>query len=395
VDLLDLLLLAAVIGFAVSGYRQGFVVGVLSLVGFVGGALLGAQLAPPLARAFGATGSAGRAPGFGLLAVIAFAVVGQVAAATVGALLRSRLTWRPLREVDAVAGALISAVSVLLVAWGLARVATRTDLAGVQRQVRDSVVLARVDALVPGGADHLLASVLRLVDATGFPQVFPGLGAERIVPAAPPDEAVLRLPGVRAAYPSVVRVTGAAPSCGTSVEGSGFLYAAERVMTNAHVVAGVPAPVVHTTDGRTLPATVVLFDPEEDIAVLRVPGISGRALSFAAPVAAGASGAVVGYPENGPFTAVASRVRSVAPVKGPDVYQRSYVTREIQSLFARVRPGNSGGPLIGKDGNVDGVVFAASVDDGSEGFALSAKEVAPSAAKGRQATAPVSTQGCD
>ncbi len=394
-DLLDLLLVLATLGFALSGYRQGFVVGVLSLVGFVGGALLGAQLAPPLARTLGVTGGDGRAPGFGLIAVVAFAVLGQVVAATLGALLRSRLTWRPLRALDSVAGALVSAVSVLLVAWGLSHVVVRTDLGGIKRQVRDSEVLQRVDAVVPGGADRLLAALLSLVDSTGFPTVFPGLGAETIVPAARPDESVLRLPGVRGAQPSVVKVTGSAPSCDRRVEGSGFLYAPERVMTNAHVVAGVTNPVVAVSDGRRLPATVVLYDPRRDIAVLRVPGIGGRPLALGSPVAAGASGAVAGYPQDGPFTAVPSRVRSRQPVRGPDIYQSATVVRDVYVLFARVLPGNSGGPLLDPSGAVDGVVFAASTEDPQTGYALTASEVASDAAAGRSAAAGVSTQGCD
>lgn len=395
-DLLDLLLVLATLGFALSGYRQGFVVGLLSLVGFVGGALLGAQLAPPLARALGLTEGSGRAPGFGLVAVVVGAVLGQVLAAAVGSVVRSRLTWRPLRAADSVAGGLISAVSALLVAWGLSHVVVRTDLGEVKRQVRDSVVLRQVDALVPSGADTLLAAVLRLVNSTGFPQVFPGLGAETIVPAAPPDEAVLALPGVRAASPEVVKVTGSAPDCGRRVEGSGFLYASERVMTNAHVVAGVRAPEVTVPDGRRLPATVVLYDPSTDVAVLRVPGIRGRALAFSGDVKVGASGAVAGYPLDGPFTAVPSRVRSRRDVRGPDIYSSSTVTRDVYVLFAKVLPGNSGGPLLGPSGTVDGVVFAASTQDrDATGYALTAAQVAADAATGRSATAGVSTQGCD
>lgn len=394
-DLLDLLLLLATLSFALSGYRQGFVVGVLSLVGFVGGALLGAQLAAPLARLFGVTSAGGRAPGFGLLAVVVGAIIGQVLAATVGSLVRSRLTWRPLRAVDSVAGALVSAVSVLLVAWGLSRVAVRTNLEAVKHQVRDSAVLERVDAVVPAGADRLLAALLRLVDSTGFPQVFPGLGAERIVPVAKPDESVLRLPGVRAAQPSVLKITGAAPSCDRRVEGSGFLYAPERVMTNAHVVAGVSDPQVLVPDGRALPATVVLYDPQRDIAVLRVPGIGGKPLRFTDPVGAGASGAVAGYPLDGPFTAVPSRVRTREEIRGPDIYQDRTVTREAYVLFAAVKPGNSGGPLLAPSGGVDGVVFAASTEDANTGYALTAAEVASDAAAGQSAAARVSSQSCD
>jgi len=400
VDALDLVLLVAVIGFAVSGYRQGFVVGVLSLVGFVGGGLLGAQLAPPLARGLGLTADGGRAPGFGLIAVVAFAVVGQVVTAAVGAFLRRRLVWHPLRALDSAAGALVSVVSVLLVAWGLARVVVQTDLDTVKRQVRDSRVLNAVDALVPTTADQLLASLLRLVDSTGFPKVFSGLDGERIVPAAPPDPAVLGLPGVRAASASIVKVTGSAPSCSRRVEGTGFLYAPERVMTNAHVVAGVARPQVQVgapgATARVLDATVVLYDPQRDLAVLRVPGIGGRPLVLDdAPESAGADGAVAGYPQNGPFDARPARVRARQQIVGPDIYGSSQVRREVYVLYAVVRPGNSGGPFLDPQGRVDGVVFAASTQDPQTGYALTAAEVLPDARAGRTATGAVSTLGCD
>lgn len=393
--LLDVLLVAATLGFGVSGWRQGFVVGVLSLVGFVGGALVGAQLARPLAGVLGLTSEGGRAPGFGLVAIVVAAVLGQVAASAIGTLLRSRLIWQPLRAVDSLAGALTSAVSVLLVAWSLSQVVVRTDLDALKSQIRSSAVLHAVDTAVPGAARSLLAAVLRLANTSGFPQVFGGLAGDSITPAAPPDEAVLRLPGVRAAAPSVVKVVGSAPACSRRVEGSGFLYAPERVMTNAHVLAGVREPTVIAPDGRRLAATVVLYDPRRDVAVLQVPGIGGRPLRFSGAVTAGSGGAVAGYPQDGPFTAVPSRVRSRRDVRGPDIYFTGSVTRDVYVLFSRVLPGNSGGPLLGEKGTVDGVVFAASTDDAATGYALTAAEVRGDATAGGTATVPVSTQGCD
>lgn len=393
-DWLDLILLVAVVGFAVSGYRQGSVVGVLSLVGFVGGALLGAQIATPLARAFGVTGRGGESPGFGLITVVATAVIGQIIAAAIGARLRSRMTWRPLRALDSVAGALVSAISVLLVAWALGHVIVRTDHPEVRSQVTSSVILKRVDAIVPGGADSLLAALLRLVNQTGFPAVFPGLGIEQIVPVAAPDPAVLNLPGVKSAYPSIVKIKGAAPECDSMIEGSGFVFAADRVMTNAHVVAGVTHPVVSTPGGQVIKATVVLFDPLRDVAVLSVPGLKAPKLSFAGPLMAGASAAVAGYPNDKPFDARPARVRALRSAQNYDIYSTQTVTREEYSLFTQVRPGNSGGPLLDTAGHVDGVVFATSTDDPNTGYALSAKEVSGDAEAGQTAATAVSTQGC-
>jgi S1-C subfamily serine protease len=139
----------------------------------------------------------------------------------------------------------------------------------------------------------------------------------------------------------------------------------------------------------------VLYDPERDVAVLSVPGLGGTPLQFADPISRGQSAIVVGYPEDGPFLAVAARVRSVQNARGPDIYQNRQVTRQIYSLFAVVRPGNSGGPLLTPSGRVAGVVFAAAVDNARTGYALTAHEVAPDAAAGASATQAVSTQGCD
>jgi S1-C subfamily serine protease len=200
---------------------------------------------------------------------------------------------------------------------------------------------------------------------------------------------------VRVAEPAVVKIVGVANSCSRQLEGSGFVFANNRIMTNAHVVAGVLSPTVQTTDGRSLHARVVLFDPQRDLAVLQVPNLGVTPLEFDGPISRGQSTIVVGYPENGPFNAVAARVRSVQNARGPDIYQNQEVTRQIYALFSTIRPGNSGGPLLTPDGRVAGVVFAAAVDNGHTGYALTAHEVASDAARARTATSPVSTQGCD
>jgi len=197
------------------------------------------------------------------------------------------------------------------------------------------------------------------------------------------------------AEPDIVKITGVAPSCHRQLEGSGFLFAGEHVMTNAHVVAGVRSPSVLASDGKSYDATVVLYDPRRDVAVLYVPGFTRSPLGFAGVAKQGESAIVAGYPQNGPFRAVAARIRARQPAQGPDIYQTHQVTREIYAVYAVVRPGNSGGPLLAPDGRVYGVVFAASVDDPQTGYALTAGEVASDAAAGAGSTSAVSTQGCD
>jgi S1-C subfamily serine protease len=391
-DGLDVVLIVVCLGFGLSGYRQGFLVGVLSFAGFLGGGALGAKYANTLHSKLHLSIDPAL---FGLLAVVVLAVVGQLIATVIGASLRRELRWRPLRTLDSIGGGAVSVVAVLLVAWLVGTALAHSSPTGVSRQVRNSGVLRGVDRVMPAAARTWFGSFRRLLDQDGLPEVFGGIGPDNIVSVAPPNPKLARSHAVRLAEPDVVKITGVADSCSRQLEGSGFVFASDRVMTNAHVVAGVSSPTVQTTDGRTLHARVVLYDPERDVAVLLVPGLGGTPLTFAGPISRGRSSIVVGFPENGPFTAVAARVRSVQNARGPDIYQNRQVTRQIYALFSVVRPGNSGGPLLTTRGQVAGVVFAAAVDNAHTGYALSASEVAPDATRGASATATVSTQMCD
>jgi S1-C subfamily serine protease len=390
-DLLDVILLLAVIAFGISGYRQGFLVGAMSFIGFLGGAVLGAKLAPSISEALG---NGTRSPITGIVVVFLGAVLGQLVASAIAAALRTRIRWQPAQVVDSAGGAVVSGVSVLLVAWLMATAVNRSPYESLRRQVHGSGIIQGVDSVVPDSARQLFANFLRLVEQQGFPQVFSGLGGDTIVPTRPPDTALANSPVVQQVKGSILKVTGDAPSCSKSIEGSSFVFAPQRVMTNAHVVAGVPHPSVEV-DGRQLDATTVLFDPKRDIAVLYVPGLRATPLSFGPAVSAGANAIVIGYPENGPFTPVAARVRDRLNARGVDIYSRSSVTREIYGVRGQVLPGNSGGPLIDPSGRVLGVVFAAATDDPETGYALTAQEVAADATAGRTLTAGVSTQGCD
>jgi S1-C subfamily serine protease len=193
---------------------------------------------------------------------------------------------------------------------------------------------------------------------------------------------------------SVLKITGVAPSCARRIEGTGFVYAPDRIMTNAHVVAGVDRPRVEVGD-RQRAATVVLYDPDRDVAVLRVPDLDLRSLAFSAREADTDDDAiVVGYPEDGPFFVGPARVRDRMQIRGPDIYDRRTVTREVYSILGDVRSGNSGGPLLAPDGTVYGVIFAAAVDQPRTGFALTSAEVARDARAGRDATRQVATGDC-
>lgn len=391
-DVLDLILLLAALLFAVSGYRQGFVVGILSFVGFLGGGVLGAKAAPGLAD-------------FGLLAdlpplvvglgvVFLAAIVGQLIATIVGAAVRSRLTWKPARTVDAFGGSLVSVVALLLVAWLVGTAVASSPFPTLAGQVRNSVVLQKVDGVVPLAVERFFGSFRRLIDDRGFPEVFGGLAPTRVTDVDPPDPGLAQSPVVQAVRPSVLKVTGVAESCRRRIEGTGFVYAPERVMTNAHVVAGVTDPRVQVGEDE-LPARVVLFDPGRDVAVLAVPGLTRPPLAFAGQAEQGAGALVVGYPQNGPFRVDPARVRGTQRARGPDIYQQQTVVREIYALRGLVQPGNSGGPLVDESGRVYGVIFAAAADDPQTGYALTAAEVASSARAGAAATERADTRTCD
>src|SRR4051812_9574720 len=252
-DLLDLLLILACVGFAVSGYRQGFLIGVLSFLGFLGGGVLGAKYAPALHSAFGGHGDSAL---FGLLTVFIAATLGQLLATAFGIAVRRRITWHPARVVDSFGGAAVSVISVLLVAWLVGTALAHSALTGVARQVRHSAVLNHIDDVMPDTARTWFSSFRRLLDQNGFPQVFGAISPEHIVKVPPPDPRVANSKAVQLARPSVVKITGIAPSCRRQLEGSGFVYAQEHVLTNAHVVAGVRDPSVATVDGHSFTAHV-------------------------------------------------------------------------------------------------------------------------------------------
>jgi len=394
-DLLDLILIGVVAAFAVSGYRQGFIIGALSLAGFLGGAAFGLVIAPAIAQSI-VPGQAQQSL-IAIIIVFVAAMIGQFAASTVGAAMRDLVTWRSATIVDSAGGAAVSTLSVLVIAWLIGTSVANAPFPVIVNQVNNSAVLRAVDRMMPETARNWFSGFRRVVASGPFPQVFGGLGAEGVVAVQPPDAAVLDSRGLRRASASVVRVLGTAPSCSRRIEGSGFVFAPDHVMTNAHVVAGVTdGPDVYTETGRRLVAHVVLYDFQRDVAVLDVPGLNATPLPFAGVATTGDNAAVVGYPRDVPtVTAVAARIGGFQEARGPNIYQSAQVTREIYSIRAYVQPGNSGGPLLATGGGVYGVVFAAAVGQAEIGYALTAAEVAPDAQAARTATAEVSTQNCD
>lgn len=393
-NLVDVVIIGALAVFAWSGWRQGFVAGALSFVGFLGGGLLAAIYLPRIVTAVVGTGFM---PSVLIVTfVLGCAVAGQAVVGGVGRRLRSRITWRPARVVDHAGGAALNVLSLLVVLWIIASsIALLPDIA-LTREIRNSALLVTIDRAVPDPARNLFTGLRDAIDSSGVPRVFAGLGEYVGPEVAAPDEAVLRRPAVRSTWPSLLRVSGSARDCGTEVTGSGFVISSERVMTNAHVVAGVDKPFVAAPDGGSpLRGHVVYFDPELDVAVLAVPELTAPPLDFAgAPAQTGDAAVVAGYPGGGALDASAARIRGVLSARGEDIYGRAGVSREVYAFRGTVVGGNSGGPLLAPDGQVLGVVFASSLADPSIGYALTAAQVADAAYDSRFTAAPVDTGSC-
>ncbi|HET9758584.1 MAG TPA: MarP family serine protease [Nocardioidaceae bacterium] len=388
-NVLDWFLVVLVLAYAVSGYWQGFIAGAFATGGLLLGGLVGIWLAPKL------LGDAQPALWVSLAAlfvVLVCASFGQAILQYAGAKIRSTITWQPARALDAIGGAALSMAAVLVVAWALGVAVSGAKLPWASREVRDSAVLQRVNGVMPANAVEALNSFNNVVGSSFFPRYLEPFAQERIINVGPPPGRVARDPDVQRAQRSVFKIRGQ-NSCDRGVEGSGFLYAPGRVMTNAHVVAGVDKPVVLVGESEK-PARVVYYNSKTDVAVLAVDGLSGPYLRFDRHGQSRQAAAVLGYPQDGPYNVQAARIRGEQRLRSPDIYGNGTVVREVFSLRALVRPGNSGGPLVSTSGRVLGLIFAASVTDGETGYALTATQVSDAAAAGLTHTGTVGTGAC-
>jgi len=367
-SVVDLILIILIIMFAVNGYRQGFLVGALSFVGFFGGALVGLQLAPLVVEH---VDSAFMRVAISLAAVFGLAVGGQALAAWAGTRLQNAITTPGGRKADNIGGIFVSVVALLLVAWMVAGPLGSSSVPSINRAIRNSAIINGIDAVMPDQARVFYNSLRDTIADGAFPNVFGDLTPTRVKDVGPPDPALANSKAVALARGSVVKVTGSAPDCRRKIEGSGFVFAPQHVMTNAHVVAGTRGPVTVELNGSRKSGKVVYFDPERDLAVVDVPGLTANALSWSTSQAeSGADAVVVGFPLNGPFKAVSARIRDVTNVPARDIYDKNTVTREVYAIRSTVQSGNSGGPLLNPDGTLLGVIFAAALDDPETGFAL-------------------------
>jgi S1-C subfamily serine protease len=370
---------------ALQGYARGLIVGLLSLAGFAGGALLGSRVAP-LILPRGAHSP--YTPLFGLVGALILGGLLATGFESAGRAVRRVLPLPGLRLLDGLAGALFAGCFALGVAWIAGALLLLSSSSGpLRHDLRASTILRELDRLLPPSGPILNA----LARFDPLPSV-----SGPAVNVPPPTRGALAARGVREAAGSVVRVVGSA--CGLGIEGSGWVAAPGIVVTNAHVIAGESDTTVEVGGaGGGLPAEPLVFDVHDDIAVLRVPGLRSQALALGGAATPGQEVAILGYPENGPYDAQPGRVGATQLTETEDAYGHGPVLREISSVRGLVRPGNSGGPLVDPEGQVLGTIFAAATNTPPgerSGYAVPDSVVARELAAARRRSAAVSSGPC-
>jgi len=392
VNWVDVLVLVLALLAGISGARQGMVAAAASFLGVLAGAVIGVRIAPSLIASYE---SPEVRVALGVSIVIVLVALGETLGVLLGRAVQRQIDAEAVRQVDSFLGAVVQGMAALVVAWLVALPLTKSSAyTGLTGAVRDSSVLRVVDTMMPNVLRELPTELTRLLDVSGFPDVLAPFAPTPITDVGPADPVLLNSPVVRQARASVLKVRGRARSCSRALEGTAFVIAPQRVITNAHVVAGTDRVQVETSDGA-LDATVVTYDPETDVAVLKVPGLRAPVLQLASqPAVSGLSGLVLGYPLDGPYTASAARVRDRIHLRGPDIYNASTVVRNVYTVRAVVRSGNSGGPLLDGSGQVLGLVFGAAVDNDETGFVLADDEISDDVATASSRNVEVSTGAC-
>ncbi len=391
--LLDVLLVLVLIVYLGEGWRNGILRSVSVILGIAAGGVAAYLAVPVVAAAI-------PSPEWRIGVTVALSVLllgaGHLTGATVERALRRRRDddTRRIRDLStaerlfgAVANLFAAALIVTLVAGSVAQLGVPV----LSQALKRSVVIATIDRLTPAPIDDGLARVRAAILEQGIPTIDQALGG--ITDGQRPPDVDTSTDPLAAAARSVARISGTAYACGQNQSGSGFIVAPERVMTNAHVVAGVDNPVVELPDGQILDGRVVLFDPDLDVAVIAVPGLEGRALPVE-DAGIGTQGVVDGYPFGGPFTSAPAEVRAISQENVADIYGDRNNPREVLTLAATVQPGNSGGPFITGDGSVGGLVFARNSDHANVGYATSTAQLADVLAGVSTLDGPVSSGRC-
>ncbi|WP_345803119.1 MarP family serine protease [Microbacterium sp. AZCO] len=385
----DVVLIAVLILAVLAGAQRGLLASAGTLIGLIGGGIAAYWLAPIVNDAW--PWQEWRPLVVLLLVLLLLGLGGAIGGAVGAALRRGVDRSRPLRAVDRVLGSIASLIVAALAVSLVGSTITATGGPLLAPAVASSQVLRAIDRLTPPPVAEALAQLRSIVLDDALPRFGDLLGGVSAPTQAPVD---LSDPDLTRAAASVVRVSGTAYACGISSTGSGFVVARDRVVTNAHVVAGVDAPVVEVPGAEAREGRIVYFDPVNDLAVIAVDGLDAAPLRLGRTLAAGATAVVQGYPYGGPFTQTNASVLSTGTVEMPDIYSDSTDPREIYSLEAAVRPGNSGGPLLTDDGVVAGIVFARGETDDTRGYAMTMAELDPVATEAPSLERAVSTGAC-
>ena len=385
--LIDLAIIVFAISALFRGREIGFVRQLCSTAGFLGGLFLGAALEPRTIRLVHTQNSRVIVT---LVTTLGCALVLLSVGEYMGMRLKHKVLLKRINTIDNGLGSLLSIMSLLFSAWLVAAIIGALPFPGLQSALHNSRIISALDKALPE-APTVIADLGHLIDPNGFPKVF--IGSE------PNPRAGVNLPslGIMQAAansdrPSVVKVEG--QGCGGIVDGSGFVAGSGMVATNAHVVAGILHPYVEDSNG-THSATVVWFDPNFDFAVLRVNNLAGKSLPISTShVDSGTAAAVLGYPGGGPFTANPAAVLDEFTATGRNIYGSGNTNRDVYEIQANVIPGNSGGPLVDKNGTVIGVVFAESTTYQHVGYALATGQVNTEIKQAIARNQPVSTGRC-
>ncbi|MFC8410205.1 MarP family serine protease [Arthrobacter sp. NPDC057259] len=385
--ILDLALILTLLSYLIYGLRNGFLVTLGGIAGFAAGAVAAFFAVPLVSDLVGD-------PGWRLTAIIAATValmmLGHGLGTMIGRRIRSVVKPSPLRFVDRVVGGGVNVAVSALVMSMLAFSISALGVPLVSQQLADSKVIGFIDGVTPTPVKASLAQLRSAVIGDGIPTLFEGIGGQPV----PVPDASTDTPALNRASASVLKIAGTAYQCGQNQTGTGFVVSAGRVVTNAHVVAGVSEPVVEVPGGGALPGRVVYFDSQHDLAVLAVDGLLSAPLQLSSNLPAGSQAAFAGYPHGGPFQSKPAAIRDIATVLVPDIYGNNAAPEDVYRLAGDVQPGNSGGPLLTTDGQVAGVVFAKSTSENSLGFAITMNDLAPVAAKASGLGDPVSPGQC-
>ncbi|WP_104045643.1 MarP family serine protease [Arthrobacter sp. ZGTC412] len=385
---LDLVLILALLSYLIYGLRNGFLVTVGGIAGFAAGAVA-AFFAVPLVSGF-VEDSGWRLTAI-IAAAVALVVLGHGLGTMIGRTIRGAVRIRPLRAVDRLVGGAVNVVVSALVMSMLAFSVSSLGVPLVSQQLAESRVIRFIDGLTPDPVKATMAQLRSTVIGNGIPTLIEGLDQG---PAVPVPDASTDTPALNRAAESVLRIAGTAYQCGQNQTGTGFVVSEDRVVTNAHVVAGVSQPVVEMPDGGAMPGRVVYFDTRHDLAVLAVDDLPAQPLALSADLPNGSPAAFAGYPHGGPFQSRPATVQDITTVLVPDIYGTNPSPEEIYRLAGNVQPGNSGGPLLTTGGQVAGVIFAKATSDAEMGFAITMDDLNPVAAQAPSLSAPVSSGQC-